>query len=421
MNTLILIGIGLGGILIGAGLYHLISLKKVQNAQNKAKEILEDVHRKVEKIERDAYLRAKEKLYKEKEQLLKQIKQKEVNLNHLQEKISRKEKDLRRQSNKVQEKEWQIRKRENELIYWEKNIHDKEKKVEELKEEQIKILESISGISREEAKEKLKEAMVAQARMEAAQTILDIKNEAEERARWEAKEIMAFAIERMATEYTMESTLISVELPNDDWKGIIIGREGRNIKAFEAATGVKVIVDDTPETVVMSSFDPIKREIARIAMERLIKNKNINPKTIETEVEKATREVEASIKKASEETLNELNIKNVHPEMREYLGRLKYRTSYGQNILQHSKEVALLAGGMAAELGLDVNLAKRAGLFHDIGKAVSGDSEGSHVSIGVDLATRCGEDPRRAGKLLRRSGKNLCPLCRKRNPGDDYA
>jgi ribonuclease Y len=204
---------------------------------------------------------------------------------------------------------------------------------------------------------------------------------------------MAFAIERMATEYTMESTLISVELPNDEWKGIVIGREGRNIKAFEAATGVKVIVDDTPETVVMSSFDPVKREIARIAMERLIKIKNINPKTIDSEVEKATREVDASVKKAAEETLQELKIKNVHPEMREYLGRLKYRTSYGQNILQHSKEVAWLAGGMAAELGLDVALAKRAGLFHDIGKAVSGDSEGSHVSIGVELTTRCNEHP----------------------------
>jgi len=180
-------------------------------------------------------------------------------------------------------------------------------------------------------------------------------------------------------------------LPNDEWKGIVIGREGRNIKAFEAATGVKVIVDDTPETVVMSSFDPVKREIARIAMERLIKIKNINPKNIETEVEKATREVDASVKKAAEETLQELKIKNVHPEMREHLGRLKYRTSYGQNILQHSKEVAWLAGGMAAELGLDVALAKRAGLFHDIGKAVSGDSEGSHVSIGVELATRCNE------------------------------
>jgi ribonuclease Y len=221
--------------------------------------------------------------------------------------------------------------------------------------------------------------------------IIDIKNEAQENARWEAIEIMAHAMEKMATEYTMESTLISVSLPNDNWKGLIIGREGRNIKAFEAATGVKVIVDDTPETVVMSSFDPIKREVARITMERLIKSKNINPKGIDAEVEKAQKIVDDSIRQAANETLKELNIKNVHQELKECLGKLKYRTSYGQNILHHSKEVAWLAGNMAAELGLDVMLARRAGLFHDIGKAVSSDSEGSHVSIGVELTKRLNE------------------------------
>ncbi|NIS38599.1 ribonuclease Y [Candidatus Saccharibacteria bacterium] len=220
-----------------------------------------------------------------------------------------------------------------------------------------------------------------------------IKKEATDRARWEAKEIMAYAIERMATDYTMESTLVTVSLPNDNWKGLIIGREGRNIKAFEAATGVKVIVDDTPETVVMSSFDPIKREVARLTMESLIKKKNINPKAIDSEVEKAQEIVEENIEKAAKETLSELKINNVDPELQNYLGRLKYRSSYGQNILQHSKEVAWLAGNMAAELGLDVALARRAGLFHDIGKAVSNDSEGSHVTIGVEITTKCNEDP----------------------------
>ncbi|MCB0293334.1 MAG: HDIG domain-containing protein, partial [Calditrichaeota bacterium] len=201
------------------------------------------------------------------------------------------------------------------------------------------------------------------------------------------------AIERMATDYTMESTLVTVSLPNDNWKGLIIGREGRNIKAFEAVTGVKVIVDDTPETVVMSCFDPIKREVARLAMEGLIQKKNINPKAIDAEVGKAQKVVDASIQKAAEATLKELNIRNVHPEMRILLGRLKYRTSYGQNILDHSKEVAWLAGNMAAELGLDVQLARRAGLFHDIGKAVSSDSEGSHVTIGVEITEKYKEHP----------------------------
>jgi ribonuclease Y len=393
MNILIIIGIALLGLVVGGVLHHITSLRKVNSAERKAKEMLEGAEKKLEKLEREAYLSAKEKLYQEKSQFIKQMKQQESNFSKNEERLRQREKELRKLGNKYQEKEWQVKKREQELIHWEQAISERQKEVDALKEKEIATLESLSGINREDAKKMLTENMISRARAESAQMILDIKRETEERARWESKEIMAFAIERMATEYTMESTLISVELPNDDWKGIIIGREGRNIKAFEAATGVKVIVDDTPETVVMSSFDPVKREIARIAMEKLIKNKNINPKAIEIEVEKATVEVEASVKKASEETLHELNIKNVHPEMREYLGRLKYRTSYGQNILQHSKEVAWLASGMAAELGLDVELAKRAGLFHDIGKAVSGDSEGSHVSIGVELTTRCGEHP----------------------------
>ncbi len=393
MNTLIFAGFFGVGLIIGAGVYHLLRNRRIVETEQKAKGLLDEAKRKFEKMERDAYLSAKEKLYQEKSQFIKQMKQKEDEFKSYEERLRQKEKELRRQGHKYQEKEWQIGKREQELIKWERTIREKEKEADRVREEQIASLERLSGLNKEEAKKMLIDAMNSQARADAAQMVVDIKREAEERARWEAKEIMAFAIERMATEYTMESTLISVELPNDDWKGIIIGREGRNIKAFEAATGVKVIVDDTPETVVMSSFDPVKREIARIAMERLIKIKNINPKAIETEVQKATREVEASVKKAAEETLQELKLKNVHPEMREYLGRLKYRTSYGQNILQHSKEVAWLAGGMAAELGLDVSLAKRAGLFHDIGKAVSGDSEGSHVSIGVELATKCAEHP----------------------------
>jgi ribonuclease Y len=393
MNTFIIIIIGIGVAFFGAALYHLLRYRNIKQKEEKAQDILEEARRKLDKMERDAYLSAKEKLYQEKSQFIKQMKEKEADYNRSIEKLRQKEKELRKIGNKYQEKEWQTAKREQEIIRWEQSVQEKEKEVQRLKEEQIKNLENLSGLDREDAKRRLMDTMISQARSEATQTILDIKREAEEKARWEAKEIMAFAIERMATEYTMESTLISVELPNDDWKGIIIGREGRNIKAFEATTGVKVIVDDTPETVVMSSFDPVRREIARIAMERLIKIKNINPKAIETEVEKATKEVEESVKRASEETLSELKIKNVHPEMQEYLGRLKYRSSYGQNILQHSKEVAWLTGGMAAELDLDINLAKRAGLFHDIGKAVSGDSEGSHVSIGVELATRCGEDP----------------------------
>ncbi len=393
MNSIVIIAVGVIGLLVGFGVAYVLTRLKVKGAEQTAQAILERAKKAAEKMEREAYVKAKEKLQKEKDQFLRRMKQREEFFSRTEEKLRQREKELRRLKNRIQERESQIHKREQEIIRWEQAVREKEGKVERVLQEQVERLEKISGVSKEEAKKMLIENMVSVARAEAAHTVLDIKREAEERARWEATEIMAFAIERMATEYTMESTLISVSLPNDDWKGIIIGREGRNIKAFEAATGVKVIVDDTPETVVMSSFDPIKREIARVAMEALIKNKNINPRAIEAEVERARKIVDESIKKAAEETLQELKITNVHPEMREYLGRLKYRTSYGQNILQHSKEVAWLAGGMAAELGLDVQLARRAGLFHDIGKAVSGDSEGSHVSIGVELATRCGEDP----------------------------
>ncbi len=397
MNISIVIIAVSAGLLVGVGLGFLIKMTiqnvREKNARSLADKIIEQAKRSAEKLEKDAYLRAKERFQKERSRMQDQLRRKEKELARQEDRLRKKEKEVQRRENQLKERENAIRRKQTELEKERERIVVQENRLKEVVDQEIQKLESLSGLSREEAKKELVERMVAEARSEAAQMIIDIRNEAQERAKWEAKEIMAYAIERMATDYTMESTLTSVSLPNDNWKGLIIGREGRNIKAFEAATGVKVIVDDTPETVVMSSFDPIKREIARLTMERLIQSKNINPQAIETEVARATKIVEENIKKAADQTLKELNIKNVHPEMREWLGRLKYRTSYGQNILQHSKEVALLAGHMAAELGLDVALARRAGLFHDIGKAVSNDSEGSHVTIGVELATRCKEHP----------------------------
>lgn len=393
MTLPISIAIFIGGLVLGFVINMLVEKHKVTGAKQQAEEILRRTRKEAEKLEREAYIKGKEQLYKERSRFQKEVKQREGELSRTEERLRKKEKDLKRFENHLLEKESRLNKQEKEVESVKQQIRGKEKELQEIVQEEIKKLEKISGLHKEEAKKQLIEKMLAEARSEAAQTILDLKNEAHERARWEAKEILAFAIERMATDYTLESTLTSVSLPNDNWKGLVIGREGRNIKAFEAATGVKVIVDDTPETVVMSSFDPIKREVARIAMEQLIKNKNINPKAIEREVEKAQTIVEKSISQAADETLRELKINNVHPEIKEWLGRLKYRTSYGQNILQHSKEVAWLAGNMASELGLDASLARRAGLFHDIGKAVSSDSEGSHVTIGVELTTRCNEHP----------------------------
>lgn len=379
------------GIIVGMGVLKLVEKQKQENARTTAEEILAKAERDAQKTEKEAYVRAKENFQNERFNMQKQMKQREQEIAKNEERIRKREKELWRLESGVRDRESALKKQQKQIDQQQARIEGYERRVQEIIEEQTRRLEQLSNLGRDDAKKQLKEFLINQAKSEAAQNILDIRKEVNERARWEAKEIMAFAIERMATEYTMESTLVSVSLPNDSWKGLIIGREGRNIKAFEAATGVKVIVDDTPETVVMSSFDPIKREVARLTMEALIQKRNINPKAIDGEVEKAQKIVDESIRKASDDTLNELKIRNVHPEMRTYLGRLKYRTSYGQNILDHSKEVAWLAGNMAAELGLDVQLARRAGLFHDIGKAVSNDSEGSHVSIGVDITTKCKE------------------------------
>lgn len=393
MNIIIVASTFVIGLAIGFLVYFIVQKQKVSSAKSAANEMLEQAKRNVEKIEREAYVKAKEKLYSERNQFQSQVRQKESEMSREEEKLRKKEKELRRLENHIREKEGSMSKVQKEIETGKQGVAEEREKLKDIVEKEIQQLERISGLQRDEAKQKLIDKLLAEAKSEAAQMIIDIKNEAQENARWESIDIMAHAMEKMATEYTMESTLISVSLPNDSWKGLIIGREGRNIKSFEAATGVKVIVDDTPETVVMSGFDPIKREIARITMERLIKTKNINPKSIDTEVKKAQKIVEDSIRQAANETLRELNIKNVHPELKECLGKLKYRTSYGQNILHHSKEVAWLSGNMAAELGLDVMLARRAGLFHDIGKAVSSDSEGSHVSIGVELTKRLNEHP----------------------------
>ena len=381
------------GVVIGFVIFKLLERSKINNAKESAAEILEQAERNAQKIEKESYLRSKERFQRDRAQIQKKNKQRESEIARNEERIRRKEKDLRRLENSIHDKESALAKQQKQIEEAQERLSAQEARAEEIVNEQVKRLEALSGMNREEAKRQLLNALVNEAKSEAAQEVLDIRRDATTRARWEAIEIMAHAIERMATDYTMESTLVTVSLPNDNWKGLIIGREGRNIKAFEAVTGVKVIVDDTPETVVMSCFDPIKREVARLAMEGVIQKKNINPKAIDAEVGKAQKVVDASIQKAAEATLKELNIRNVHPEMRILLGRLKYRTSYGQNILDHSKEVAWLAGNMAAELGLDVQLARRAGLFHDIGKAVSSDSEGSHVTIGVEITEKYKEHP----------------------------
>lgn len=391
---IISISIGLlVGLILGAIIFKVIQQQKLKNAQNSAEEIIESAKKEAQRIEKEASIQARETIQRERQQMQRQLKQRETDISRNEERIRKRDKELNRQENSFAERENVLKKRQSQLDQYQNKLSDREKEIESQIEMQIKKLEEVSSYNREEAKRELKHLMIDKAKSEVAQTLVEMRNEVTDRSKWEAKEIMAHAIERMATDYTMESTLVSVSLPSDSWKGLIIGREGRNIKAFESETGVKVIVDDTPETVVMSSFDPIKREVARLAMESLIQKKNIHPKAIEQEVARAQKIVDESIKQAAEETIKELNLRNIHPDLKTYIGRLRYRTSYGQNILQHSKEVAWLAGNMAAELGLNVQLARRAGLLHDIGKAESNDSEGSHVTIGVEITKRFREHP----------------------------
>lgn len=375
------------GLVCGIILYHLHLAKN----KSSAKQILESAEHEAEKVKKDQLYKFKMELHQQRSQFQHELKRKEDEHNRLENKLLAKEKELRKEENNMRIRQSRIENKEKKINELEEILYEKHKKVDAIIEEQNKRLERISSLKIEDAKAQLLKNLENKVKLEAVQMTNDIKEEAREKAQREAKELIAQAIENIAYDFTMESTLSTVELPNERFKGMIIGREGRNIRAFEEATDVKVIVDDTPELVVLSGFDPVAREVARNAMESLIKSKNINYNSIQQAVQKAKKEVDRSIQKAAEDTLRELRIYDVHPLMKENLGRLKYRYSYGQNMLMHSKEVAFIAGKIAAELGFNVKLAKRAGLFHDIGKSISNNSEGSHVTLGVELAKKCRE------------------------------
>lgn len=381
------LGILVLGIILGAVLYHL----NLARTKSNSKSIIEKAEKEAERIKKERLFNFREELQQKRLNFQKDQRQKEEKINRLESQLNQHEKQIQRENNQLKIIQSRLETKENKINELEELLFEKHKKLDSVIEEQNKKLEHISHISEVDAKKMLLENLDAKVKIEAAQIANDIRTEAKERAQKEAKEIIATAIENLAYEFTMESTLSSVELPNERFKGMIIGKEGKNIRAFEEATGVKVIVDDTPELVVLSGFDPVAREVARLAMESLIKTKNININNIQQLVKKSKQEVNRTIAKAADDTLRELRLSNVHPLMKENLGRLLYRYSYGQNQLQHSKEVAFLAGAMASELGFNVKLAKRAGLFHDIGKAISSHTEGSHVTLGVDLAKKCRE------------------------------
>ena len=393
MTATVSIITGILALAVGFYAAYLFLSRKSTKARTKANQIIEDAKKQAEEILR----KAQEESARLRMQMLSDIETERKNrikeVEYQEKRLAEKEQLIDRRADVVARKEQELMKREKNLEHREEAVKAKEERYTKLLEEENIRLERISGLTREEARQILLDNVKEQVKHEAARIAREIKQKAKEEAEREAKEIIAYAIQRCATDHIAETTISVVPLPNDDMKGRIIGREGRNIRTFENITGVEVIIDDTPEAVTLSSFDPVRREVARMALEELVQDGRIHPARIEEVVAKAEKEINELIKKTGEETVLELGLPGLHPELKKLVGKLRFRTSYGQNVLQHSKEVAYLAGIMAGELGLDPQIAKRAGLLHDIGKAVPQEYEGTHASIGAELAQRYGEDP----------------------------
>lgn len=389
------IGLLLGGILLGGGIgYSIVRYtvrRKLQEAEERAQSILRNAEKEAETMKKEKLLEVKDEWYRKKQEFDQIMQERSEKLRQYEQKIKDREEKIAQKLELLTTKERQLQAIESALQQRQKEIDARFEEVEQLRQEQIHRLERITGMSREDAKKYLLESLLNEAKAEAALKIKEIRDQAKEEAKRQAQKIVVEAIQRVAADYAIENTVAVVNLPNDEMKGRIIGREGRNIRAFEAATGVDLIIDDTPEAVLISCFDPLRREIAKRALEKLVSDGRIHPTRIEEVVQKAQREVEEEIMQIGKQTLLELDIHNVHREIVRLVGRMRYRFSYGQNLLQHSIEVARLAAIMAAELGLDVRLAKRAGLLHDIGKCV--EQEGPHALIGFEIAKRYREHP----------------------------
>jgi len=353
----------------------------VDSADARARSIIDEALREAESKKREAMLEIREETFKSKNELEKEIQNRRNEVQKNERRIQQKEEQI---DNKVE----QLERREQSLAAKEENLQKLQKEVSQLNEQRIQELERISGLTSEQAKEHLLKIVEDEVKLDSARMIKEIEAEAKEEAEKRAKEYVVSAIQRCAADHVSEATISVVQLPGDEMKGRIIGREGRNIRTLETMTGVDLIIDDTPEAVVISAFDPIRREVARVALEKLIVDGRIHPARIEEMVTKAQREVEARIKEEGEAATLEVGVHSIHPELVRLLGKMRFRTSYGQNALKHSIEVAQLSGLLASELGLDVRLAKRAGLLHDIGKAVDHEMEGSHVQLGAELCRK---------------------------------
>ncbi len=376
----LLIG-GAAGYLI----YQNVSKSKVGTANEIAEKIVADAKKEADTQSKEILFNAKEESIKYKEAVETENRQRRSELNKVENRLNQKEENLDKKYAHIERTEEKLERRNKE-------IEKKEQQVQALYEKQVSELESISGLTHDEAKDILMEEIEKESRSEAAIMVRQIETEAKDNAEKNAKELIARTIQRCAADHVAENTITVVNLPNDEMKGRIIGREGRNIRALETATGIELIIDDTPEAVILSGFDPIRREVARLALERLILDGRIHPGRIEETVKKAQKEVETQIKEEGEQACFDTGIHGLHPELVKLLGRLKFRTSYGQNVLKHSIEVSHLAGIMAAELGGNVKIAKRAGLLHDIGKAIDHEVEGNHVEIGVNVLKKYKEN-----------------------------
>jgi ribonuclease Y len=350
--------------------------------------ILEQARRESERLMKEAKLTSKEEAYKVRQEVEEEVKSKRQDISALEKRLLEREETLNRRLDIMDKKEMDLSKRNDQLTERDLKVTTKEKSVDEIVGKQTKRLEEISAMSAEQAKRELIDQILAEAREESAIQVRQIEEQTKEQSEQKSKEIMVSAIQRFSSDFVAETTVSVVPLPDENMKGRIIGREGRNIRALESLTGVDLIIDDTPEAVVLSAYDPVRREIARITLERLLKDGRIHPATIEETVSKVKKEMDKTMRETGEQAAFEVGIHGLHQEIIKLLGRLRYRTSYTQNVLQHSIEVAQLCGVMAAELGLDVKMAKRAGLLHDIGKAVDHKMEGSHSSLGAELAKK---------------------------------
>ena len=376
---------GIIGILLGLGAGYFLRKHftkiKLMSAEEAAKKILQDAEEKARTKKKEKILEAKEEVHRLRYELDKETKERRLELQRLERRILQKEETLDKKTFQLEKRDEELKKREEETTL----IRER---MEEVYKQQLQELEKISGLPTEEAREIILKRVKDEMQYELAQMIKEVEQQAKEEAEKKAREIISQAIQRYAADHVSESTVSVVSLPNDEMKGRIIGREGRNIRTLETLTGIDLIIDDTPEAVILSGFDPIRREVARLALEKLIIDGRIHPARIEEMVEKARHEVDAQIREEGEQATFEAGVHGLHPELIKMLGRLKFRTSYGQNVLKHSLEVAHLASTMAAELGLDVKLAKRAGLLHDLGKALNHEIEGPHVVNGAELAKK---------------------------------